>query len=183
MRPRITGAGEYRTVEATYASVPPGGSRAPARRFQQRPRGSSIETLAGSRPPKTGDQIDSLFRLDGKRVLVVGGYGGIGRITSQLLSEAGAVLAVAGRSFDKAEALAEELSAGGGEALGASVDLADRSSAHELVTTVVERLGGLDVLVNCAGIDIQAPAAGHQRPARGARRRRRDPSLRTGKLA
>jgi NAD(P)-dependent dehydrogenase (short-subunit alcohol dehydrogenase family) len=102
--------------------------------------------------------FESLFRLDGKRALVVGGYGGIGRITSELISEAGAVVAVAGRSFEKAEAMADELVAGGGEALGATVDLAERSSAHQVVETVVERLGGLDVLVNCAGIDIQAPA-------------------------
>ena len=102
--------------------------------------------------------FDSLYRLDGKRVLVVGGYGGIGRVTSELISEAGAAVAVAGRSSEKAEAMAEELVAGGGEALGLSVDLAERASAHRVVETVVERLGGLDVLVNCAGIDFQAPA-------------------------
>jgi NAD(P)-dependent dehydrogenase (short-subunit alcohol dehydrogenase family) len=101
----------------------------------------------------------ALFRLDGRRALIVGGYGGIGRVTSQLLADAGATVAIAGRSREKAEALAEELAADGRDAVGASVDLADRASAHALVDGVVERLGGLDVLVNCAGIDLEAPAA------------------------
>lgn len=101
---------------------------------------------------------DALFRLDGRRVLVVGGYGGIGREVSELFAEAGAKLAIAGRSREKAEALAEDLRAKGGDAVGESVDLTERSSAYETVEAVCDRFGGLDVLVNAAGIDFQAPA-------------------------
>jgi NAD(P)-dependent dehydrogenase (short-subunit alcohol dehydrogenase family) len=91
-------------------------------------------------------------------VILVGGYGGIGEVTSRLLAEYGAEIAVAGRSEDKAKALAEEIASDGGRAIGLRVDLADRESAHALVADCVDRLGGVDVLVNLAGIDNEAPA-------------------------
>jgi NAD(P)-dependent dehydrogenase (short-subunit alcohol dehydrogenase family) len=100
----------------------------------------------------------SLFRLDGKRAILVGGYGGIGEITSRLLADYGAQLAIAGRSEEKAKALAAEIARDGGRAIGLRVDLADRESARALVSSCVEELGGIDVLVNLAGIDNEAPA-------------------------
>lgn len=114
-------------------------------------------------PPGPAIEVDeqrapdfaSLFRLDGRRALIVGGYGGIGRVTSELVASSGAAVCVGGRSLERAEALAAEL---GGGAIGARVDLADPGSARAAVATAVERLGGLDILVNCAGIDVQAPA-------------------------
>jgi NAD(P)-dependent dehydrogenase (short-subunit alcohol dehydrogenase family) len=89
---------------------------------------------------------------------VVGGYGGIGEVTTELLAEYGAAVAIAGRSLEKAEALAEQLEGKGFRSLAARVDLADRESAQGVVEEVVERLGGLDILVNLAGIDLEAKA-------------------------
>lgn len=103
-------------------------------------------------------ELDTLFRLDGKRALLVGGYGGIGEVTTRLLALHGAYVAIAGRSLAKAEALAAELDAGDGRAMGARVDLADRASVESLVDQVVDGLGGLDILVNLAGIDLEAKA-------------------------
>jgi len=100
----------------------------------------------------------SLFRLDGKKALIVGGYGGIGQVTSQLLAEYGAAVVIAGRSIEKAKDLAARLSSTGKLAIGARVDLADRGSVNELVAHAVEQLGGLDVLVNLASIDVQERA-------------------------
>jgi len=100
----------------------------------------------------------SLFRLDGKRVIVVGGYGGIGEVTTRLFAECGAELVIAGRSAEKAQALAEELAGQGQVAKGARVDISSRESVRELVENSTRELGGLDVLVNLAGIDIEAPA-------------------------
>jgi NAD(P)-dependent dehydrogenase (short-subunit alcohol dehydrogenase family) len=88
---------------------------------------------------------DALFRLDGKRALVVGGYGGIGRLVSELFSEHGAAVAVAGRSREKAEQAAAEI---GGDAIGLSTD----------VDAVRERLGGIDILVNLAAVELTGPA-------------------------
>lgn len=100
----------------------------------------------------------SLFRLDGKRAVIVGGYGGIGTVISRLLADAGAHIAVAGRSSEKAEALAAELSAAGTTAIGLPVDLTDRASPSELIAGVVSGLGGLDIVVNCGGVERSGPA-------------------------
>jgi NAD(P)-dependent dehydrogenase (short-subunit alcohol dehydrogenase family) len=106
---------------------------------------------------RAGD-FASLFRLDGVRAILVGGYGGIGEVTTRLFAAQGADVVIAGRSEEKARALADELSGDGGRAVGVRVDLADRDSARALVERSVEELGGLDVLVNLAGIDLHEPA-------------------------
>jgi len=102
--------------------------------------------------------LPSLFRLDGKRALIVGGYGGIGQVTTEAFVAYGAEVAVAGRSAEKATQLAERLADGGARAIAARVDLADRASIEELVALVVEKLGGLEILVNLAGVDLEAKA-------------------------
>jgi NAD(P)-dependent dehydrogenase (short-subunit alcohol dehydrogenase family) len=99
----------------------------------------------------------SLFRLDGKRALITGGYGGIGRVASELFLQAGATVAVAGRSLEKAQALAEEVD-GGPPIVPLRIDLADRESVSDCVEEAAERLGGLDILVNLAAVGIYAPA-------------------------
>ena len=70
----------------------------------------------------------ALFRLDGKRALITGGYGGIGRVIADLFAAAGARVAIAGRSEEKAKAAAEEI---GGGAAGVRIDVADRESVVE----------------------------------------------------
>jgi NAD(P)-dependent dehydrogenase (short-subunit alcohol dehydrogenase family) len=104
-------------------------------------------------------QLGSLLRLDGKTALVVGGYGGLGTITCELFAELGASLAIAGRSQEKARALAASLDERGApRAIGLAVDVTDPSSADDLVSAVVSELGGIDVLVNMAAVDPEAKA-------------------------
>jgi NAD(P)-dependent dehydrogenase (short-subunit alcohol dehydrogenase family) len=93
------------------------------------------------------------MRLDGARILLIGGYGGIGEMTTRLLAAHGARVAVAGRSREKADALARELGGVAGR-----VDLADGDGICDAVREVVAELGGLDALVNLAGIDLEAKA-------------------------
>jgi NAD(P)-dependent dehydrogenase (short-subunit alcohol dehydrogenase family) len=109
----------------------------------------------GSAP---GTDLGSLFRLDGTRALVVGGYGGIGQVTSELFARCGASLVIAGRSEEKARQLAARLEAAGHRAIGAHGDLADRESARAVVDRAAAELGGLDVVVNLAGVDLEAKA-------------------------
>lgn len=118
---------------------------------------------AGGPPPVTpapSPELDvaSLHRLDGRTAIVVGGYGGIGRVVTRLLAHHGAAVAIAGRSLEKAEGLAAELDSDGARAAGLTVDVASRASAEELVAGARDRLGGVDILVNLAAIDIEASA-------------------------
>ena len=101
---------------------------------------------------------EALVRLDNKSALIVGGYGGIGKLTTQLLSDYGAAVAIAGRSEDQAQALAKELTQQGRRAIGTRADLADRQSAQAAVEKAVKEFGRLDILVNLAGIDLEAKA-------------------------
>ena len=107
---------------------------------------------------QTSADFQSLVRLDHKSALIVGGYGGIGKLTTQLLSDFGADVAIAGRSEEKAKALAAELTGRGRRATGTRADLADRQSAQAAVEKVVNEFGRLDILVNLAGIDLEAKA-------------------------
>lgn len=100
-------------------------------------------------------RFDSFFRLDGMRVLVVGGYGGIGGLTSKLLAHHGASVAIGGRSQEKANALAEEIAGRGGTASGIRIDLADRDEIRASVARAADELGELDMVVNLAAIEIE----------------------------
>jgi NAD(P)-dependent dehydrogenase (short-subunit alcohol dehydrogenase family) len=99
---------------------------------------------------KPAPDLSSLFQLEGKTALLVGGYGGIGRITCELLAHHGAAIAVAGRTRAKAESFAEELAGRGIRALGTQVDVADRASTERLIDEVVSELGSVDILVDLA---------------------------------
>jgi NAD(P)-dependent dehydrogenase (short-subunit alcohol dehydrogenase family) len=96
--------------------------------------------------------------VDGQRVLVVGGYGGLGEVISTELAERGAAVAVAGRSEDRAADLAERLDAAGGTATGLAVDITDRASVRDAIAELEASWSGLDVLINCASRLITTPA-------------------------
>ncbi len=85
--------------------------------------------------------------LVGRRVLVTGASSGIGRATAVACLQAGAAVAILARRADRLQELADDF--GAHPVVG---DVADRSSAGDLIAQSVEALGGLDVLVNCAGI-------------------------------
>jgi NAD(P)-dependent dehydrogenase (short-subunit alcohol dehydrogenase family) len=105
--------------------------------------------------PAAALDFDSLFRLDGKTALIVGGYGGIGQHLTELFVSAGAAVAVAGRSREQAEAAARRQD---GEAIGLEIDVVDRESVTVGVEAVVERFGSLDVVVNCASTLVEEEA-------------------------
>ena len=88
--------------------------------------------------------------FDGKRILVTGGSRGIGRAAVRAFREAGARVAVNGRT---AESTAEGLAAlGGGELIAAPGDVATVAGCEAVVGAALDALGGLDVLVNSAGV-------------------------------
>lgn len=96
--------------------------------------------------------LSGLFGLEGKTAYVTGGYGGIGEAIAQALAGAGAKVAVSGRDAAKAQALAARLGAGGREAIGVAMDAHSVADIQRSVREVVQRLGGIDILMNCVGI-------------------------------
>ena len=97
-------------------------------------------------------ELAGLFSLAGKTAYVTGGYGGIGEAIAWALSLAGAKVAVSGRDEAKAKALADQLTEAGGHAVGVRMDARSVPSIQESVREVAERLGGVDILMNCVGI-------------------------------
>ncbi len=96
--------------------------------------------------------LAGLFDLRGKTAYVPGGYGGIGEAIAWGLAMAGARVAVSGRDEGKARAVAADLKAAGHDALGLSMDAHSVPNMQDSVDAVAQHWGGLDILVNCVGI-------------------------------
>jgi short-subunit dehydrogenase len=92
--------------------------------------------------------------LKDKVILIVGGTGGIGSALASNLSEQGARIVIAGRNRSKAEEIAKELNANGGDAYAIDVDVTNPSSVKNLAEQVKDGLGKVDVLVNAFGQGI-----------------------------
>lgn len=91
--------------------------------------------------------------LRGRRAVVTGGNRGIGRaITLALAGQGVSVVAGYSRDVTSAETLAAELARFGNGSSVARVDVSDEASVAALATIAGERLGGVDVLVNNAGV-------------------------------
>ncbi|MFT4055957.1 MAG: SDR family oxidoreductase [Novosphingobium sp.] len=97
------------------------------------------------------------FRLDDK-VAVVTGAGGrgnsIGRAYALGLAEAGAAVVVADLNGEGAQAVAEEIIAAGGKAIGVQLDVADEPSTLAMGAAAIEAFGGVDILVNNAALMV-----------------------------
>lgn len=90
--------------------------------------------------------------LEGKRILVTGGARGIGFAIASAASHAGARVAINDLTAEAAEHAVSSIHSAGGEAHAAPGDVAVRSEASEIVEQAADALGGLDGLVNNAGI-------------------------------
>ena len=93
--------------------------------------------------------------LGGKTALVTGGGGGIGREIAAQLKAAGANVAICGRNVEKLEAAARSI----GGALTLPGDLLDDTYVQSCVDRTVETFGGLDILINNAGVALSKPFA------------------------
>lgn len=92
------------------------------------------------------------FRLDGRVALVTGASRGIGRSIARGYAAAGARVVVASRNEADCAKVAATITGAGGEARAVAADVGEAADRERLVAAVVEAFGGLDVLVNNAGI-------------------------------
>jgi NAD(P)-dependent dehydrogenase (short-subunit alcohol dehydrogenase family) len=90
--------------------------------------------------------------LNGKIALVTGATSGIGRATALRFAAEGAQVVIVGRKTEELARTTREIAQNGGAALALAVDLRDQKAAAEIVPRTLERFGGLDILVNAAGI-------------------------------
>ena len=90
--------------------------------------------------------------LSGKKALVTGASSGIGRGTALALAAAGAQVALVARRAARLDELAAKIKADGGQALARAADVTDEGDATRAVQDAVDHFGGLDILVNAAGM-------------------------------
>ena len=88
-------------------------------------------------------------RVADKIALITGGASGIGRATAKLLADEGARVAISDINIDGARKTADEI---GGDAFAVEHDVTDEASWGLVLADTEDRLGGLHILVNCAGI-------------------------------
>jgi NAD(P)-dependent dehydrogenase (short-subunit alcohol dehydrogenase family) len=100
--------------------------------------------------------------LTGKFAIVTGGGSGIGKAICFALANEGAQVAVADLHQDRAERVALEIGKQGAKAFSIAADVSNASDVGRVVDEVLKKGGGIDVLVNNAGIILQAAAVDMQ---------------------
>ena len=97
-----------------------------------------------------------LFDLTGKVAVITGGNGGIGLGIAMGLAGAGANIVIAARSVEKTAQALEDIRTLGVEAHGITVDVTQEQAIQRMVTSTIDHMGRLDILVNNSGIAVRA---------------------------
>jgi NAD(P)-dependent dehydrogenase (short-subunit alcohol dehydrogenase family) len=105
--------------------------------------------------------VKELFDLGGKTAIVTGGGRGLGLEIAEGLAEAGARVAITGRRREWLDSAVERLSAGGGEAFSIVADVTEPAGVAESIRATADRFGGIDIVVNNAGISWGSPSLEH----------------------
>jgi NADP-dependent 3-hydroxy acid dehydrogenase YdfG len=95
--------------------------------------------------------------LSGRNIAITGASSGIGEATAIACARAGAAVALAARREDRIAGLAQRIVNEGGRAVSLPTDVSDERSARAFVEHAYEQLGGLDGLVNNAGVMLLGP--------------------------
>lgn len=104
--------------------------------------------------------VPELLNINGKVILVTGASSGFGQFFAEALAARGAVVVVAARRLEPLNMLVSRIEEQGGKALAVSLDVCDRDSvvaAFDTIDTAYGDVGGVDVLVNNAGVATNKP--------------------------
>jgi NAD(P)-dependent dehydrogenase (short-subunit alcohol dehydrogenase family) len=97
--------------------------------------------------------------VEGKLALVTGGGRGLGLGIALTLAKAGADVAIAARTASDLERATQLIRETGRRAVAIQADLSKTDEVRRMISDTVSQLGGLDILVNCAGINFRKPVA------------------------
>ncbi|GAA0491616.1 short-chain dehydrogenase [Paractinoplanes deccanensis] len=98
------------------------------------------------------------FSLEGRKALVTGGNRGLGFAFTRALADSGASVAFAGRDAPANDAAVRRLAGSGVRAYGITADLTRDDQVERAVAEAADALGGLDIVVNNAGVCFHNPA-------------------------
>ena len=101
--------------------------------------------------------LETLFSLEGKTAVVIGGTGELCGAMAQTMAEAGAEIVLVGRSQEKADRRLAQIEAAGGNGYFIAADVVSRAGLETLRRDVVTRSGRCDILVNGAGANAATP--------------------------
>jgi len=101
--------------------------------------------------------MQSPFAVDGKVILITGAARGIGATCAQMLAEAGAKVMLTDILVELGQQTTDEICKNGGTAKFMPLDVTSEAAWDDVIDTTVKTFGGLDVLVNNAGIEIIKP--------------------------
>ncbi len=104
-----------------------------------------------------GFMRQALFDLSGRVAVVIGGATGLGRAIALGLADSGADIVASSRRLEQVEKTAAEIEALGRQTLRKASDVRDRASVQALHDAVLTEFGKVDILVNAAGITLNAP--------------------------
>jgi NAD(P)-dependent dehydrogenase (short-subunit alcohol dehydrogenase family) len=98
----------------------------------------------------------TMFDYTGRIALITGAGQNVGAEVARTLAQRGATVIVNDVNADRASEVVAHITANGGRAVAAVVDVTDGEALHDMVTDLASRVGTIDILVNNAGI----PASG-----------------------
>ncbi len=101
--------------------------------------------------------LENLFNLHGQVAVIIGGTGELCGHMALGLAQAGANVVLVGRSEAKAKDRIQQIEAAGGTAYFVAADVADKASIQQVLDSVLERSGRVDILINGAGINSPTP--------------------------
>jgi 3-hydroxybutyrate dehydrogenase len=99
----------------------------------------------------------SMRSIHGQSAIITGAASGIGREIALVLARAGARVAIADLNRDGAQAVADEIAAAGGQAIGIAMDVTQEDAVNAGVAETAKAFGTVDILVSNAGIQIVNP--------------------------